>query len=72
MTTTQASLLTHADLVRELSTARIEVDRLLAAVRDFTVLAHDAPWIHLDDLLRELRAASVTVSVLERLDDVTR
>lgn len=61
------SFLSDEDLIRELSTARGEVDRLLADVRDFHVIQHDAPWVVLDDLLGDLRAAAVTVSVLDRL-----
>lgn len=67
VTTEQPSLLTEADLVRELRQARLAVDRLLYAIKDFTVLAHETPWVHLDDLLGDLRAASVTVAVLEKL-----
>lgn len=64
------SLISDEDLASELSTARIEVDRLLSAVRDFSVIAHDAPWLHLDDILRDLRAASITVATLEQLQAV--
>lgn len=66
------SLLTDEDLTRELSTARGEVDRLLDAVRNFSVIRHDAPWWYLDDLLRDLRAASITVATLERIQVITR
>lgn len=61
------TLLTDEDLERELSTARRETDRLLADVRSFSVIHHEQPWVHLDDLLADLRAAAVTVSVLEQL-----
>lgn len=71
MTTEQPSLISDEDLRRELSTARGEVDRLLAAVRDFSVVHHAAPWLHLDDTLADLRAASITVATLERLQAVS-
>lgn len=64
---TQTSLITDEDLARELSTARIEADRLLTAVRDFSVIHHRSPWVALDDLLAELRAAAITVVALEGL-----
>lgn len=66
------SLITSEDFAREVSTARREVDRLLAAVRDFSVIAHDAPWLHLEDLLRDLRMAVTTVSALEGLEARSR
>lgn len=55
----------RTQLENELAVARREVARLLDQVRDFTTLAHDAPWVHLDDLLGDLRAAATTVAVLE-------
>lgn len=61
------SFLSQDAVERELSTARIEVDRLLAAVRGFTVIAHDAPWLHLEDVLMDLRRAATTVAVLEQV-----
>lgn len=67
MTTTQRSLLTDDDLARELSAARHAVTHLLDEVREFTVIAHAHPWRYLDDVLRDLRAASVTVATLEQL-----
>lgn len=68
---TQATLLAQSDLDRELAASRLRVDDLLEQVRSFTVLAHDAPWIHLDDLLADLRAAATTVAALEGLQDRT-
>lgn len=72
MTTTQPSLLTEEDLAAELAAARLLVTSLLGQIQDFTVLAHDRPWLYLDDTLRELRAASVTVATLEQLQGVRR
>lgn len=72
MTTTQSSLLTDEDLAAELHAARLSVIALLGQVQDFTVLAHERPWLYLDDTLRELRAASVTVATLEQLQGVRR
>lgn len=66
------TLLTDEDLVGELATARREVDRLVGDVRSFSVVHHEQPWVHLDDLLADLRAAAVTVSVLEQLQDRRR
>lgn len=67
MTTDYPSLIGDETLRRELATARGEVDRLLTAVRDFAVFAQHNPWQHLDDVLGDLRAASITVAVLEQL-----
>lgn len=67
MTADHPSLLTEDDLRRELAAARSSVTSLLDEVRDFTVLAHHHPWRYLDDVLRDLRAASVTVATLEQL-----
>lgn len=67
MTTEQRSLLTDDMLAAELAAARREVDRLLRDLREFTVLAHTKPWIALDDLLGDLRAAAITVATLEGL-----
>lgn len=69
---TQTSLLNDDDLARELRLARLEVDRLLAAIKDFAVLAHETPWVYLEDLLRDLRAEAITVATLEHLQAVTR
>lgn len=66
-TTEHPSILSDDDLRRELAAARYSVTALLNEVRDFAAIAHEHPWIYLDDLLRELRAAAVTVHVLERL-----
>lgn len=68
----QSSLLSDADLTRELAAARRQVSRLLHEIDTFAVVAHAQPWLHLDDLLRELRAAAVTVATLERLQVVSR
>lgn len=65
----QTSILTDDDLARELRQSRLLVDHLLSQIKGFTVLAHQQPWVHLDDLLGELRAASITVAVLEGLQD---
>lgn len=65
VTTEQPTFLSEADLVHELRVSRLAVDRLLYAIKDFTVLAHEQPWVHLDDLMRELRAAATTVATLE-------
>lgn len=70
--THQTSLLSEQDIFGELATARERVDELLIDVRSFTVLAHSRPWVALDDLLAELRAAATTVAVLERLMDQAR
>lgn len=67
MTADHPTLLTEDDLRRELAAARSSVDALLNEVREFTVLAHTHPWRFLDDVLRDLRAASVTVATLEQL-----
>jgi len=64
---TQPTLLTDDDLSRELAGARRSVTSLLNEVREFSVLAHAHPWRYLDDVLRDLRAASVTVATLEQL-----
>lgn len=66
MSYSQPSLLGDDFLRDELRQARAAVDHHLQAIREFTVIAHDRPWLHLDDLLGELRAAAVTVQVLER------
>lgn len=67
MTTNNPSFLTEQDLAQELATARRQVTSLLAEIADFTVIAHHHPWRYLDDVLRDLRAASVTVATLEQL-----
>lgn len=70
MTIAQRSFLTDHDLVQELAAARRRVSTLLHDIDTFAVIAHEHPWIHLDDLLRDLRAAAVTVATLERLQGV--
>lgn len=67
MTTTQPSLLTEDDLRQELAAARRSVSLLLHQIDTFAVIEHASPWLHLDDLLSDLRAAAVTVATLERL-----
>lgn len=67
MTTKQPSFISDEDLARELAGARREVDRLVAAVRDFSVIHHATPWLALDDVLSDLRAAAITVATLEGL-----
>nr|CRY96675.1 hypothetical protein [uncultured prokaryote] len=71
MTIQQPSLLTSDDLAAELASARRQVTSLLQLVLDFTVLAHAQPWRYLDDLLADLRAASITVATLEQLQAVS-
>lgn len=65
MTQTQTSLLTDADIARELAGARLKVNELIEQIRSFTTFAHDKPWVHLDDLLADLRAAVTVVTALE-------
>lgn len=67
MTIDQPSFFSDRDLAAELAVARHTVDRLLADVSAFAVIAHASPWRALDDLLGELRAAATTVAVLEGL-----
>lgn len=67
MTTNQPSFLTDDDVARELATARRRVAELLAEVQEFSTLFHTRPWIALDELMAELRAAVTTLQVLERL-----
>lgn len=67
---TQPPLITDDDLSRELATARRRVTSLLQEVGDFTVIAHHRPWVYLDDVLSELRAAATTVATLEQLQAV--
>lgn len=61
------TLLTDDDLAGELAGSRRNVSRLLHAIDTFATIEHDQPWLYLDDLLRELRLAAVTVATLERL-----
>lgn len=63
----QPSLLPDSLVDRELADARRLVDHQLSLIRSFSVVHQDEPWRHLDDLLAELRAAAVTVAVLEDL-----
>lgn len=72
MTTDPPSLLTDDDLAAELAAARRAVTRLLEAVRGFSTLSHAQPWLHLDDLLSDLRAAAITVATLEQLQGIRR
>lgn len=65
MTTEHPSFLSDDDLAAELATARRTVNYALEEIRAFTVIASNAPWRTLDDLLAELRAAAITVAVLE-------
>lgn len=67
MTADHPTLLTDEDLRRELHAARQAVDRLLTDVREFVTFAHEHPWRYLDDVLADLRAASITVATLEQL-----
>lgn len=63
----QPPLFPREDLERELSTARIEVDRAVAAVREFSTLFDPEPWADLEHRLADLRAAAITVATLERV-----
>lgn len=64
---TQQSLLTDDDLRRELAASRSTVSLLIDEIREFSTIAHETPWRHLDDVLSELRAAVTTVAALEGL-----
>lgn len=72
MTTEQLSIVDDADFRRELASARRRLDELLSELRDFSTLFHTRPWVALDDLLAEIRAAATTVAVLEGLDSKLR
>lgn len=67
VTQIQPSLISDEDVARELAVARTAVSDLLAAIRGFSTLAQHSPWVALDDLLADLRAAVTTVAALEQL-----
>lgn len=59
--------MTSEDVERELEQARRHVDDLLDAIRRFPERQAAEPWLYLEELLRDLRAAVVTTRALEDL-----
>lgn len=67
MTTNHPTFLTEDHLVDELAAARRGLSDLLDQVREFSTIVTNTPWVYLDDLLSDLRAAATTVAVLEQV-----
>lgn len=67
MTVHQQTIVSDDDLANELAAARRSLTTLLDDVLQFSTLFYERPWVALDDLLAEVRAAATTVAALERL-----